>query len=128
MQDRELTQAIIGAAIAVHKALGPGLLESAYEVCLAAELTANGIPFARQVALPIRYRDSELECGYRLDFVVRDRVILELKSIEQCAPIHRAQLLSYLKLSGKPIGLLINFNVTRLTDGIIRLVNNYEQH
>lgn len=125
MEDRALTQAIIGAAIEVHKALGPGLLESAYEACLAAELNALGIPFKRQVPLPIRYRDEQLDCGYRLDLVVYNRVVIELKSVDQISPIHRAQLLSYLRLSGHPIGLLINFNVTRLTDGVTRLVQDY---
>lgn len=128
MHDRELTQTIIGAAIQVHKALGPGLLESAYEVCLAAELSTSRIAFEKQVPLPIQYRGQHLDCGYRLDLVVLDRVIVELKSVDQTAPIHRAQLLSYLRLSGKPIGLLVNFNVTRLTDGVTRLVHDYEQH
>lgn len=128
MKDKALTQAIIGAAIEVHKAMGPGLLESAYEACLGAELNALGISFERQAPLPIRYRNEQLDCGYRLDFVVYKRIILELKSVEQINPIHRAQLLSYLRLSGHSIGLLINFNVTRLTDGITRLVQDYAQH
>ena len=109
MRDEELTHLIIGAAIEVHKTLGPGLLESAYEACLAEELTSRKIPFERQAPLPIIYRDKKLDCGYRLDFVIHNRVIVELKSIDSIAPIHKAQLLSYLRLSGKPIGLLINF-------------------
>lgn len=126
MQDDDLTRRIIGAAIEVHKALGPGLLESAYEACLATEFAALGIEFQRQVPLRVVYRDQVLDCGYRLDFLVMDRVVVELKSIDKLAPIHKAQVLSYLRLSCKAIGLLINFNVTRLTDGVIRLVQNYE--
>jgi len=126
MRDGELTHAIIGAAIEVHKALGPGLLESAYEFCLAEELARRGIAFERQVPLPIVYRGKKLDCGYRLDFLVQDRVVIELKSIESMSPIHKAQLLSYLRLSGKQIGLLINFNVIKLTEGVIRLVQDYE--
>ncbi len=127
MQDEELTHRIIGAAIAVHKALGPGLLESAYEACLAAEFSALSLDFLRQVPLPIVYRGQSLDCGYRLDYLVHSRVIVELKSVDKIAPIHQAQLLSYLRLSDKPIGLLINFNVIRLTDGVVRLVHDYER-
>ena len=126
MDVNEITEKIIGAAIAVHKELGPGLLESAYEACLAYALSQRGLRFQRQKELPITYRNVSLECGYRIDLLVEDTVIVELKAVEELAPIHEAQLISYLKLSGKKVGLLINFNVTVLKDGIRRLVNNYE--
>ncbi len=116
----DLTEAIIGAAIRVHQSLGPGLLESAYETCLSHELSKLDLPFERQVALPIEYDGVRLDCGYRLDLVVASSVILELKSIDRLAPIHEAQLMTYLRLSGLPIALLINFNVSRLKDGIVR--------
>jgi GxxExxY protein len=119
-----LTDKIIGAAIEVHKALGPGLLESAYEECLAHELSFAGIPFERQVPLPITYRSNQLDCGYRLDFLVERTVVLELKALESLQPIHEAQLLTYLKLGGWPVGLLINFNVPVLKKGIKRMVYN----
>lgn len=125
MKDSEITDRVIGAAVAVHRAIGPGLLESAYAACLTAEFEAQGLPFLREVPLPIRYRELQLDCGYRLDFLVADRVVLELKSVEKLEPLHQVQLLSYLRLSGKPIGLLINFNVPRLIDGVRRLVHNY---
>ncbi len=126
MKDEQLTERIIGAAIAVHRALGPGLLESAYEACVAAELNAMGVMFERQRALPLRYREVELDCGYRLDFLVEDRVVVELKAVDSIEPIHEAQLLSYLRLSGRPLGLLINFNVPRLKDGVRRFVHQYK--
>jgi len=116
----ELTGRIIGAAISVHRELGPGLLESAYEECLAFEMHAVGLDFARQISLPVVYRTHRLDCGCRLDFVVEDAVVLELKSIDKLAPIHEAQLLTYLRLSRKQVGLLINFNVPVLKDGVIR--------
>jgi len=119
-----LTEKIIGAAIAVHKTLGPGLLESAYEECLAHELSLANIFFERQLALPVNYKSLQLDCGYRLDFLVEKTVILELKAVESLQPIHEAQLLTYLKLGGWPIGLLINFNVPVLKKGIKRMVNN----
>jgi len=119
---REVTETVIAAAIEVHRALGPGLLESAYEECLAYELTARGASFTRQVPLPVVYKDVRLDCGYRMDFVVQESVIAEVKSVEALAPIHEAQLLTYLRLSAKRVGLLINFNVLRLVDGIIRRV------
>jgi GxxExxY protein len=127
MTDAELTHAIIGAAIDVHRALGPGLLESAYEECLARELATRNIPFERQKPLPLVYRDVKLECGYRVDFLIDKRVVLELKAVDALAPIHDAIVLTYLRLSGCKIGLLINFNTTVLKDGIRRLVNNYQE-
>lgn len=123
LKEEKLTEAIIGAAIEVHRMLGPGLMESAYEECLCHELSLRTISFKRQVPLPIKYKTVRLDCGYRLDLVVDENVILELKSVEQLLPIHEAQLITYLKLSNKPVGLLINFNVPVLREGIIRRVN-----
>lgn len=120
-----VTEAIIGGAIAVHRHLGPGLLESAYEACLAWELQQRGLVVATQVPLPIVYGDVRLTLGYRLDLVVGDTVIVEIKAVDAIHPIHKAQLLSYLRLSGKRVGLLINFNVTRLKDGLSRVVNDF---
>jgi GxxExxY protein len=116
------TETIIGAAIKVHRVLGPGLLESAYQECLCRELALREISFQREVPLPVHYEGISLECGYRLDLVIADSVIVELKAIEQLNGIHEAQLLTYLKLSGKRVGLLINFNVPLLKDGIIRRI------
>lgn len=116
-----ITEKVIGAAIQVHKTLGPGLLESAYEACLAFELADRGLNVIQQKALPVVYRDVHLDCGYRLDLLVEDSVIVEIKSVDAILPVHKAQLLSYLKLSGTKIGLLINFNVPLLKDGIVRL-------
>lgn len=121
-EHQELTQSIIGAAIEVHKTIGPGLLESAYESCLCHELTLRSIAFQQQVPLPVVYKGTQLDCGYRIDLVVANSVILELKAVEQLLPIHEAQLLTYLRLSGKRIGLLINFNVPVLKNGIVRRV------
>jgi len=118
----EITEKIIGAAIAVHKELGPGLLESAYEACLVYELVQSGLKVESQKPLPVSYRSVHIDCGYRIDLLVEDEVILELKSIEKLEPIHEAQILSYLKLSGYKIGLLINFNVSLLKNGIRRFV------
>jgi GxxExxY protein len=115
------TKDIIAAAIEVHRILGPGLLESTYEECLCLELTLRGIDHDRQKQLPVEYKGKTLDCGYRLDVVVRDNIILELKSVERLLPIHEAQLLTYLRLSGKKTGLLINFNTPLLKDGIKRL-------
>jgi len=123
MDINKLTGLVIGAAIEVHKALGPGLLESAYEECLCRELELRGIPFERQKKLPIEYKGAKLDCGYRLDIVVAGKLILELKSCENLQPIHEAQLLTYLKLTGIKYGLLINFNVPVLKDGIRRIAN-----
>ena len=118
----QITKAIIGAAMEVHKTLGPGLLESAYEACLCHELQLRGIKFQRQVDLPVIYKGLELDCGYRMDLVVEDAVVVELKAIEQIGPIHEAQLLTYLRLSGNRVALLINFNSSVLKDGIVRRV------
>jgi GxxExxY protein len=118
-----LTEAVIGAAIEVHRALGPGLLESAYEECLCHELRLRQIPFARQVPLPVEYKTIKLDCGYRLDVVVENAVILEIKCIEHVLPVHEAQLLTYLKMTHKRVGLILNFNVPTLArGGIIRKV------
>jgi len=106
----ELTEQIIGAAIEVHRALGPGLLESAYKICLMQELTLRGLSFQSEVALPINYKGIVLDCGYRIDLLIEDKVILELKAVESLNRVHEAQLLTYLKLSAKRVGLLINFN------------------
>jgi GxxExxY protein len=122
-----LTGEIIGAAIEVHKVLGPGLLESAYEECLCLELRIRRISFERQKPLPVKYKGKSLDCGYRLDMVVENRVILELKACERIDEIHKAQLLTYLKLSELKIGLLLNFNVPFMKDGIIRIVNKLEE-
>jgi GxxExxY protein len=126
MNDQELTHAIIGAAIEVHRVLGPGLLESAYEECLVQELTLRGIPFQQQKPVPVVYKGMKLDCGYRVDLLVDGRVVVELKAVEALAPIHDAILLTYLRLSGCKIGLLINFHCAALKDGIRRLVLGYE--
>ena len=118
---------MIGAAIEVHRALGPGLLESAYEACLAFELIELGLEIEQQKTLPEVYRKVKLDTGYRLDLLVENKVIIEVKSVDRLAPIHQAQLLSYLKLSGCNVGLLINFNVQLLKHGIKRVVNNYPE-
>ena len=120
----KITENIIGSAIAVHKSLGPGLLESAYEACLAFELVDRGLSVERQKALPVIYRDVKLDCGYRLDLLVEEKVIVELKAIDRLLPIHSAQLLSYLKLSDCKVGLLINFNVKILKNGVRRIIND----
>ena len=120
-----MTQHIIGAALEVHKNLGPGLLESAYEACLAFELIQLGLKIETQKPLPLVYKQVMLDCGYRLDILVEDKVIIEVKAVEKLLPIHEVQLVSYLKLTGCKVGLLINFNVKVLTDGIVRKVNNF---
>jgi GxxExxY protein len=119
----DLTQRIIGLAMCVHSRLGPGLLESAYERCLCHELDKHDLPYARQVDLPLQYDDVRLDCGYRADIIVNKLVLLELKSIEHILPLHEAQLLTYLRLSGCRVGLLFNFNTTSLKDGIRRCIN-----
>ena len=118
-----LTERIIGAAIEVHRHLGPGLLESVYEECLCFELKILGLPFKRQVALPVAYKAVSLNCGYRMDVVVGDRVVLELKTVERLLPVHEAQMLTYLRLSGIGTGLLLNFSTQVLRDGIRRMIN-----
>jgi GxxExxY protein len=121
----EITRAIIGEAITVHRDLGPGLLEAVYEACLVKRLTDRGLRVARQVALPVVYRGVRLDCGYRVDLVVEGRVLVELKSVSKLDEVYLAQLLTYLKLSGCAVGLLINFNVPRLVDGLRRVVRGY---
>jgi GxxExxY protein len=119
----QLTEQVIGAAIEVHRELGPGLMESAYEECLCHELHLRGLKFERQVPLPVRYKGVSLDCGYRIDLVVGDSLILELKCIEHILPVHEAQLLTYLKLTGKRVGLILNFNVAVLTrGGVVRKI------
>jgi GxxExxY protein len=120
----EITEQVIASAIAVHRVLGPGLLESAYEACLAYELAERGLAVERQKGLPVTYRGVKVDCGYRIDLLVEGRVVVELKAVETLDPIHEAQLLSYLKLSGHKVGLLINFNVKMLKQGIRRMVND----
>jgi len=127
MKVNEITEQIIGAAIEVHRALGPGLLESAYEACLSHELAERKLHVERQKALPVTYKDVRVDCGYRIDLLVEREVIVELKAVARIEPIHEAQLLSYLKLSGCRVGLLINFNVKQLTRGLRRLVNELPQ-
>jgi GxxExxY protein len=119
----QLTEMIIGAAIEVHRNTGPGLMEAVYEECLCYELSQLGLKFQRQVELPVSYKQIKLKCGFRMDLVVEDAVVLELKTVDQLLPIHSAQLLTYLKLSGKKVGLLINFNETVLRRGLKRLAN-----
>ena len=114
---------ILGAAIEVHRRLGPGLLESAYEACLCRELLFRRIPFVRQIPLPLDYRGIKLDCGYRIDMIVYQSVLVEVKAVTKVLPIHRAQVLTYLKLTGIHLGLLINFNVEVLRSGIYRIVN-----
>jgi GxxExxY protein len=123
MTEEDVGHAIIGAAIKVHSALGPGLLESAYELCLVYELEKLSLRVGRQVPIPIRYEDLSIDNGYRIDLLIDDRVVVELKSIEQVLPVHRGQLLSYLRLGGFKLGYLLNFNVSLMRDGIARLVN-----
>jgi GxxExxY protein len=126
MEINRITEIIIGRAIEVHKALGPGLLENAYEECLYYELKQTGIKVEKQKVLPLTYKEVHLDVGYRLDLFVEDKVIVELKAVESLNELHQAQLITYLKVSDCQVGLLINFNVTRLTDGLRRMVNNYQ--
>ena len=121
----QITQRIIGAAIEVHKTLGPGLLESAYQTCLGFELRAQGFNVEEQKPLPVVYKNVKLDCGYRMDLLVENAIVVEIKAVEQLAPIHTAQLLSYLRLSGKHAGLLINFHVRVLKNGLKRIVNEF---
>lgn len=127
MDPNRITEQIIGAAMEVHRALGPGLLESAYEQCLARELALRSIRFERQIALPIEYKGLKLDCGYRLDLLVENSVVVEIKAIEKILPIHEAELLTYLKMGGWTVGLLLNFNVPVLRDGTRRMVNNFKE-
>ena len=124
MTENDIGTAIIASAMTVHSAVGPGLLESAYETCLLYELEKQCIPVRRQVLIPIRYADLTIDNGYRIDLLVGDRVVVELKTVEPVLPVHRGQLLSYLKLGGFKLGYLLNFNVAHLRDGIVRMVNN----
>jgi GxxExxY protein len=125
ISENELAERVIGAAIDVHRHLGPGLLESAYDECLCYELSRLGLRFERQVHLPVDYKGLHLDCAYRLDLVVEGVLIVELKAIEVLLPIHKAQLLTYLRAAQKHVGLLINFNVPMLKTGIKRVVNHY---
>jgi len=118
----QLSEAIFGACIEVHRELGPGLLELAYVECLCHELTLRGLKFRREVSLPIKYKGIELDCGYRIDLIVEESIVLELKAIEKLLPIHEAQLLTYLKLTGIRVGLLINFNSSVISNAIVRRV------
>ncbi len=122
MKYEELTKQIIAAAIEVHQQLGPGLLESTYETCLSTELSNQGINFQRQLELPVYYKGEKIDCGYRMDLLVENKVIIELKSIDSLLPIHEAQILTYMKLSKIPVGLLINFNSIKLVKGLKRFV------
>lgn len=128
MKENEITEIVIGSAIEVHRALGPGLLESAYEQCLCYELSQRGLAFQRQVELPIAYKAVNLACGYRMDLVVENLVVVEIKAVEQILKVHEAQLLSYLRLYKKTLGLLINFHVPVLKHGIRRIANNYQEN
>jgi len=120
----ETSGEIVDAAMKVHSVLGPGLLESAYEACLKFELLKRGLKVASQVMLPVHYDGVAIDAGYRIDLLVEDTVVIELKAVEKVAPLHEAQLLTYLKLSGKKLGLLLNFNVLHMKDGIKRIANN----
>jgi len=122
LYEKDLTSQIIGAAIEVHRELGPGLLESAYQACLAREFSLRNLPFEQEKPLPVEYKGTRVDCGYRLDFIVAGRVVVELKAVDAVQKVHEAQLLTYLKLTGCRVGLLINFNVPVLKDGIKRMV------
>ena len=123
MTENDIGDSIIASAMKVHTALGPGLLESAHETCLLYELERLGLPVQRQVLIPLHYEDLTIDNGYRIDLLVGERVVVELKALETILPVHRAQLLSYLRLGGFRLGYLLNFNVGRMRDGIVRLVN-----
>ena len=127
MEINQLTEAVIGAAIEVHRELGPGLLESAYLKCLCHELSLRGIPFKCEHPLPIKYKGLFLDCGYKIDLLIAEKVVIELKSVEKLIPVHEAQLLSYLRLGDWSVGLLINFNVSVLKDGIRRRVQGFRE-
>ncbi len=125
MTENEISKQVIGAAIDVHKQLGPGLLESSYEVCLAHELMDRGLNVQTQVALPVVYKEVKLNAGYRIDILVENKIIVEVKSVDALADIHTAQLLTYLKLKHLNLGLLINFNSLKVIDGVKRVINGY---
>ena len=127
MQLNEITRTVIGAAIEVHRVLGPGLLESTYEECLCRELVLRKVPYERQCQLPVDYKGTQLDCGYRLDLLVCEQVVVEIKAVESLLPIHQAQLLTYLKLGGWKVGLLMNFNVPVLKQGIKRVVLGFTE-
>ena len=122
MEFDELSKKVIGCALEVHKALGPGLMESVYEKCLSFELTKAGLKYEIQRALPVHYKGIKIDCGYRIDILVEDKLIVELKSVDKVMPINKSQILTYMKLAGVSTGLLLNFNVTKLKDGIQRFV------
>jgi GxxExxY protein len=127
MDTNTLSKTIIGTAIEVHKVPGPGLLESSYEECFCHELHFNNLSFERQKSLPIKYKGIKLDCGYKLDIVVEDSIVLELKSCEKIQSIHKAQLLTYLKLTGHRLGFLLNFNSVVMRNGIVRMVNKFKE-
>lgn len=130
MEDNKInciTETVIEAAIEVHRELGPGLLESAYRECLCHELSQRGLAFKKEVDLPVSYKGIKLDCGYRIDIVVEDSVIVELKTVEKLLPVHEAQLLTYLRLSGMTVGLLLNFYTSVLKNGIKRMVHNFQE-
>jgi GxxExxY protein len=127
VQDSEVGELVLGYALKVHKALGPGLLESDYETCLAHEIGKAGLEYERQLALPVVYDGQRIDPGYRIDLLVANRVVIEVKSVDKIVDVHRAQLLSYLKLGGFRVGYLLNFNVALMKSGIVRLVNGYER-
>jgi GxxExxY protein len=126
-RENQITETVIGCAIEIHRTLGPGLLESAYEECLCYELNEARLSFRRQVLLPLNYKAVRLDCGYIMDVVVEDLIVIELKTVERILPIHEAQLITYLKLSGHSVGLLMNFNVALMKSGIRRLVNMFHE-
>ncbi len=125
MTENEITEIVIGCSIKIHKVLGPGLLESAYEECLFYELKKSGLLVEKQKPLPLIYEEVKLDCGYRMDFVIDNKVVVEIKSVDALNEIHLAQILTYLKLSNCKVGLLINFNVLKLVDGVKRVVNKF---
>ena len=127
-RENQVTEVIIGCAIEVHRILGPGLLETAYEECLCYELMSSELHFNRQVKQPVYYKGVKLDCDYRLDLLVEDLVVVELKTVEKLLPIHQAQLLTYLKLRQLSVGLIINFNVPILKNGIMRIVNHFNEY
>lgn len=125
MIENQITKKIIGAAIKVHKELGPGLLESAYQECLFYELLQSDLMVEKEKALPLIYKDIKLECGYRIDLLVENKIVVEIKAVDALNDVHMAQILTYLKLHNSKIGLLINFNVSKLTEGLKRVINKY---